>query len=170
MTHAEEIRPDERGFATLEILAAATLVAITLLSIAAMYLTAHTTLERSGNTTVTVALGRRILEDLHAIPFENLVELNGFDTDNPSTLPANEPERDIARRWRYAVAGDGAGWGYTATEMLNWPTFDSTGAGMRGVLQVDSPTTSMRQVTVTISAPRQPKDLQLSTLLSRTSL
>jgi len=143
-------------------------VAIALLSIAALYLTAHTTLERSGKTTVTVALARRIVEDMRSIPFNSLVALDNFDTDDPSSLPANEPERDIARRWRYAVAGDGVGWSYTATEMLNWPTFAVSGAAMRGVIEVDSPSTSMREIIVTIAVPRQPKDVQLATLISRT--
>ncbi len=157
----------ECGFATLEMLAAVTLAAITLLAVAATYLTAHTTLERSGNTSVTVGLARRILEDLRSIPYASLVALDGFATDDPSTLPDDDPERDIARRWLYAVDGDGPGWPYTVAEMQDWPTFAMQGAEIRGRIEVTSPSGSMRQVIVTMTVPGRPKDIRLATLISR---
>jgi len=159
---------DQKGFASLEILVAASLVAMALFSIAAMFLTAQTTVKRSGDRTVTVALARRVIEDMRAMPFTSLVALDGFDTADASSLPSDEPERDIARRWRYAVAGDGAGWNYSATEMLNWPTFALPGPPMRGTLVINSPSSGMREIRVTIAVPRDPKELELVTLITRT--
>lgn len=160
---------DAQGFATLEILAAATVVAITLLSIATMYLTTYASVERSGDTTVAVGLARRILEDVRSLPFHSLNAIDGLDTDDPTTLPADDPERDIARRWRYAVAGESAGWSYTAAEKAAWPSFASPGPATRGRIEVTAPSSSIRAVTVTLTVPGRAGDVELATLISRTT-
>ncbi len=160
---------EEKGFATLEILVSAALIAIALLSIATMYLTAHASVERSGDTTVAVALARRMVEDMRSLPYPSLNAINGLDTDNPTTLPANDPERDIARRWRYAVAGESAGWTYTAAEKAAWPTFVSSGLSTRGRVEVTAPSTSMRAVKVSLTVPGRTRDVELATLISRTT-
>lgn len=162
------MRRSQRGFATIEILAAVTLVAIMLLSIAAMYLTAHSTVERSGNSTVAVAVARQALEEMRSLPYDSLVELDGFDTTLISSLPSNDPERTLARKWRYAVAGESDGWSYTTAEKTKWSSFAGEGATMQGRIDVTSPSTSLRAVTTTLIIPGHPNDVQLATLISRT--
>lgn len=161
-------RASEQGFATLDILAATTVLAITLLSIATMFLSAQASVARSGDTTIAVGQGRYILESMRSAPFQSLSALDGLDTDDPSTLPPDEPERDLARRWRYAIAGEGDGWTYTTAEKATWPTSAEPGLITRGRIVVTEPTTSMRAVTVTLTVPGRAKDLELATLISRT--
>jgi Tfp pilus assembly protein PilV len=159
---------DQQGFATLEVLAAVTLVAIVLLSIATMFLTSYWSVERSGKTTVAVALARQILEDLGSLPYQNLTELDGFDTTDPGTLPADEPQRSIARKWRYALAGEGNGFSYTAEEKASWSAVGATGAPLAGRIEVAEPSTSLRRVTVTLTVAGQPTAVRLATLITRT--
>jgi Tfp pilus assembly protein PilV len=157
----------QRGFASLEVLAAVTVVAIMLLSVATMYLTAQASVERSGDTTVAVALARQMLEAARALPYQQLATLDGLDTNSVGSLPTDDPARTVARRWRYALAGEGGGWSYTSTERAAWPTFATLDA-LRGQVEVASPSPSVRAVTVTIAVPGRPADVRLETLISRT--
>jgi hypothetical protein len=77
--------------------------------------------------------------------------------------------RDIARRWRFAVAGDGAGWGFTNAEKSAWPTLAASGVTFGGVGQVSvvNQTTSLAQVTVTVTVPGRATSVRMDTLISR---
>ena len=156
------------GFAALEVLAAGTLVAIILLSVATMFLTAYASIERSAKTSVSVALARQILEDLRSVPYESLTEFDGFDTTDSATLPDDDPEREIARRWRYAAAGEGEGFSYTAKEKGDWSSLGTKGAPITGSIEVSSPSGSLRLVTVTLIVAGKPGQIRLATLISRT--
>lgn len=160
-------RTDERGYAYLEVLAAVTILATVLLSVASMFLTAYHNVDRSGKTTVTVALTRQLFEDMRSIPFDSVQALDGFDTADPGTLPADEPERGIARRWRFAVAGQGSGWSYTTGEIQAWSDYGTVGA-TTGIVAVSAPTASMRQVTVTLTMAGRPTPVRMVTLITRT--
>ncbi len=157
----------QRGFASLEVLTAVTLVAIILLSVATMFLTAYSSVERSGKTTVAVALARQMFEDLRSLPYDNLTTLDGFDTTDSGTLPADEPQRSIARKWRYAVAGEGAGFSYTAEEKASWAAVGATGAPLAGRIEITQPSATLRRVTVTLTVEGQPTEVRLATLITR---
>jgi hypothetical protein len=115
-----------------------------------------------------VALSRQIMEDVRSVPFGSLETLDGFDTEDPGSLPDDEPQREIARRWRYAVAGEGDGWQFGASEAQAWTTFAGSGFDARARVGIAQPTTSTRAVTVTMSLAGRKKDFRLATLISRT--
>jgi|RhiMetdeSRZDD1v2_1073273.scaffolds.fasta_scaffold59309_4 Tfp pilus assembly protein PilV len=158
-----------RGFTLIEILIGMTILMVGLLAIAAMFPFAFVAVNESGKMTMTLTGQRQILEDIRSVPFTQLVNLNGFDTTNTGTLPAGAPEREIARRWRYALAGEGNGFTYTADEKSRWSTLSTAGGtfGGRGRITVTSPSATLRLVTITISIPPKWKDVQIATLISR---
>ena len=157
-----------KGFTLVELLVGMTFLTIGLLAIAAMFPMGYIVVNESGKMTMTLTGARQILEDVRSIPFANLTTLNGFDTTNSVTLPADEPQRGIVRRWRYALAGEGNGFTFTSTEKDRWASLGSatTTFGGRGRIAVTSPSVTMRQVTITISIPGG-RDIQIATLISR---
>src|SRR5947199_10431740 len=76
----------------------------------------------AGRMTLAVTGARQILEDVGALPFASLSNLNGFDTTNPATLPASDPELTVDRRWRYMLAGAGDGFTFTTAKQPQWGT------------------------------------------------
>src|SRR2546430_13733361 len=92
--------------------------------------------------TLAVTVARKILEDVGALPFANLVNLSGFDTTNPATLPANDPELAIARRWRYMLAGAGGGFTFTTAGQAPWGTL--TPFAGRATIQIGATRTTLR--------------------------
>jgi len=164
-----------QGFTLLEVLVGSAVLSVALLAMAAMFPTGYTNITDAGKMTMAVTAGRQILEDISALPFDNIGTLNGplgtgFDTTDPATLPAGEPERTIARRWRYALAGEGDGFTFTATEKAEWSTL-STGQGIslngRGLISVAGLSATLVQVTVTITYPGKPTGVQLVTNITR---
>lgn len=151
-----------------EVLVGVTILTVALLAIAAMFPMGYVVVNEAGKMTMTITAARQMLEDVRSVPFEDLTNLNGFDTNNPATLPAGATEREIARRWRYALAGEGAGFTFTTSERSAWGALSTAGAtfGGRGRISVASQSTTLRLVTITISIPRG-RDVQLATLISR---
>ena len=169
-----ELRTLQTGFSLIELLIGMSLMAVALLSIAAMFATGYSDVHAGGRTTMATAAARQILEDIQTVPFDRLVNLNNFDTRNAASLPASNPERDLARKWRYALAGEGTGWPvYTIAEKAMWSTLTISGVrlGVDGQISVvqDSPT--LRRITVTVQLPGRtagaPIPVQLATLISR---
>ena len=162
-------RPAGRGFSLVELLVGITFLTVGILAIAAMIPIGYVVVNESGKMTMTLTGARQILEDIRSVPFDNLTALNGFDTSNSATLPANQPQREIVRRWRYALAGEGNGFTFTTTEKSRWASLSSstgTTFGGRGRITVTSPSATMRQVRITISIPRG-RDIQITTLISK---
>ena len=164
-----------QGFTLLEVLVGSAVLSVALLAMAAMFPTGYTNITDAGKMTMALTGGRQILEDISALPFDNIGTLNGplgtgFDTTDPATLPAGEPERTIARRWRYALAAEGDGFTFTATEKAEWSTL-STGQGIslngRGLISVAGLSATLVQVTVTITYPGKPTGVQLVTNITR---
>jgi Tfp pilus assembly protein PilV len=153
----------------IEILIGISILAIGLLGIAGMFSTAYVDINAGGNTTMAVTAARQMIEDMRLLPFDNLVNLNGFNTNTVGTQPAADPERAIARKWRYLVAGTGAGWNFTAAEMAQWSSLYTGGANFGGqaTVVVTSPSPTLRQVTVTVPVPGRGVNVSLSTLISR---
>jgi prepilin-type N-terminal cleavage/methylation domain-containing protein len=158
------------GFTLLEVLVGASLLSVALLAMAAMFPMGYTNIAEGGKMTMAITGARQVLEEVSALPFDNITNLNGFDTVNPATLPPGEPERTIARRWRYALAGEGDGFTFTATEKGEWSTL-STGGGVplngRGQINVVTLSATLDQVTVTITYPGRSPGVQLVTNITR---
>ena len=169
----------DRGFTLIELLLGMTILAVGLLSIATMFPTGYTDVTGGGKTTMAAAAARQILEDAHTLPFQSLIALHQFDTNNSGSQPPVVDEnanpggataRDIARKWRYAIAGESDAWAFTSAEKKRWrPLSISTTPvpfGGRGQITVDSPSASLRRITVTISIPGRGVNLRLATVIS----
>jgi prepilin-type N-terminal cleavage/methylation domain-containing protein len=158
---------DRRGFTLIEVLIAMAVLTIALVAIAGMFPTGYRQVTDAGRMTLAVTAARQILEDVRSLPFDNLDNLNGFDSENSGSQPASDPERAAARRWRYALAGDGDGFALTPGELADWQTLSPFGG--RATVQVvavgGSPT--LRQVTVTVSVDALVQTVQLSTVVAR---
>lgn len=158
------------GFTLVEVLVGASLLSVALLAMAAMFPMGYTNITEGGKMTMAITGARQVLEEASALPFDNIINLNGFDTLNPATLPPGEPERTIARRWRYALAGEGDGFTFTATEKGQWSTL-STGGSVtlngRGQISVVTLSATLDQVTVTITFPGRSPGVQLVTNITR---
>jgi len=156
------------GFSLVELLVGMTFLTIGLLAVAAMFPLSYVVVNESGKMTMTLTAARQIMEDVRSVPFENLPNLNGFDTSNSATLPANDPEREIVRKWRYALAGEGNGFTFTSAEKSRLASLGTAGVafGGRGRITVASQSATLRLVTVTVSIPRG-RDIEIATLISR---
>lgn len=168
-----------RGYTFVEILIAAAILAVALLAIANMFPTGYTNITEAGRRTMSLTAAKQILEDTRSLPFDNVTALNGFDSTNPATIPAANPERDMARRWRYTLAGAGGGFAFNAQEQAEWATL-STAVPFNGSARVSvvavCPTApcppgpvsgTLQLVTVTISFQAKAGSFQLATLVTR---
>ncbi len=168
--HTGEGQTGARGFTLIEMLIGLTVLSVGLLGIAGMFSTAYTDVSAGGKTTMALTAAREIVEDMRLLPFDNLVNLNGFGTNNVASQPAGGPERAMGRKWRYALAGDGTGWNFTSAEMQQWSMLTTGGSvvfGGNAVVQVNSPSPTLRQVTVTVPVPGRAVNVSLTTLISR---
>jgi prepilin-type N-terminal cleavage/methylation domain-containing protein len=158
-----------RGFTLIELLMGMTVLTFGLVAVATMFPVGFVVVSDAGKMTMTMTGARSIIEDVRSVPFANLTNLNGFDTANSLTLPASQPERDIARRWRYAIAGEGQGFTFTSTEKAAWSTLSTTSAnlGARGTIAVVAQTATLRLVTVTLTVPGRPNGVTMATIISR---
>ena len=167
-------KPTSRGFSLIEAMIAMFILMIGLLGLAAMFPAGFVAVTGAGKMTMAVTGSRQILEDARSVPFTNLINMNGFDTNDASTLPAAQPERDIARRWRYALAGEGSGFTFTTTEKSQWRTLATTVGslnatlGARGRISVVAQSATLRLVTITINVPGRTTPVSVATLFSRT--
>jgi len=162
-------RTGGRGFTLIEILIGITILAVGLLGVAGMFSTAYVDISAGGKTTMAVTAARQIIEDMRLLPFDNLVNVNGFNTNTVASQPAGQPELAMARKWRYLVAGSGVGWNFTAAEMAQWSSLYTGGANFGGqaTVAVTSPSPTLRQVTITVPVPGRGVNVSLSTLISR---
>jgi Tfp pilus assembly protein PilV len=158
-----------RGFSLLEIMLGSIVLVVALMGFISMFSSGYTNVAESGNMTMAFSAAQQFLEDVRAVPFANLPNLNNFRTDNVGSQPAGGPEREIARKWRYALAGDGTGWAFTVSEKQRW-TVIATGErvfGGTGQVTVTDTSTLLRTVSVTVSMPGRAAPIQLNTVVSR---
>jgi prepilin-type N-terminal cleavage/methylation domain-containing protein len=154
-----------RGFTLVEVLVASMILVVALLSLSAMFPVGYRQITDAGRMTMAVTGARHILEDVGDVPFANVSNLNNFDTGNVGSLPANEPERSIARRWRYMLAGPGDGFTFTGAETTAWGP--STPFGGRATVQVANTSVTLRTVTVTVTVPGLAPNVTVSTVVVR---
>jgi prepilin-type N-terminal cleavage/methylation domain-containing protein len=159
------IRADARGFTLAEVIVASMVLLIALLVIATMFPMGHQQVVDAGRMTLAVTSARQVLEDVGALPFNSVVNLNNYSTANAASLPAADPELAAARRWRYMIGGSGGGFAFTAAELAQYGSV--TPIGGTATIQVTSPSTTLRQVTVTVSVPGLTTNVQLSTVIVR---
>jgi prepilin-type N-terminal cleavage/methylation domain-containing protein len=162
-------RPD--GFSLIELLIGMTILSVGLLAIASMFSTGYVDVAAGGKTTMAANAARQILEEMRGLPFQSLANLHNFSTNTPGSLPANNPEREVARKWRYILNGNGTGWGFTAAEIQRWGATGTMGTetvpfGGVGSISVVNQTATLQLVTITLVIPGRP-NAQLATLISR---
>ena len=157
------------GFTYVELLVASALLLVSLLTLAGMFIAGYSNVADAGNTTRGLAAVRQVLEDARRLPYDNLTDLDGFDTDNPATLPAADPAREIARRWRYALAGEGLGWAFTEEEKVRWPTLAALGETLdgTGAIEVVQQSATLTAITVTVTVPGRWFPIEISTVIAR---
>ena len=155
------------------------IMAVALLSIATMFSTGYSDVTAGGKTTMATAAARQVLEDIRTLPFDRIAELNGLNTNTAGSLiaadaaqdPGRTMVRNIARKWRYALAGNLTGWGGGPDAAWSVLTASGTTLGVRGQVAVASPTATLRQVTVTVFLPGrlagEELALRLDTVISR---
>jgi prepilin-type N-terminal cleavage/methylation domain-containing protein len=158
---------DRRGFTLVEVLVAAMILVVALLTLASMFPVGYRQITDAGRMTVAVSGARHILEDVGDIPFANISNLNGVDTATNAGVIAGltGTEAAIARRWRYMLAGSGDGFTFTSAETTAWGTVQPFGG--RAVVTVANTSATLRQVTVTVTVPGLPTNITLSTVIVR---
>lgn len=160
---------NERGATYVEVLVAGVVLALGLLGLCNMLVLGFADVTSSGKTTAGVGAARQVLEDVKLLPFDNIANLQGFSTDNSGTLPASDPEREVARRWRYALAGEGVGWTFSSTEKTRWTDLSVQGGNLAGVgsITVSSPSTDVREITISVRVPGRFSNIRLATRVVR---
>lgn len=158
---------DRRGFTLVEVLVAAMILVVALLTLASMFPVGYKQIADGGRMTMAVAGARHILEDVGDVPFANISNLNGVDTATNSGVIAGlaGTEAAIARRWRYMLAGAGDGFTFTGAETAAWGTPQTYGG--RAVVTVANTATNLRTVTVTVTVPGLPTAVTMGTVIVR---
>jgi hypothetical protein len=140
-----------------------------MLAMSGMFIAGYANVNSAGNTTAGLAAARQLMEDARRLPFDNLTSLDGFNTDDPGSQPADDPELEVARRWRYALAGEGVGWDFTSAEKTRWTDLAAQGQELNGVgtIGVASPSANLREISVTVNVPGRWRNIRLTTLVAR---
>jgi prepilin-type N-terminal cleavage/methylation domain-containing protein len=148
---------DQGGFTIIEVLIALMIVVIALVAIVGMFPQGYKQVIDAGRMTLAVTNARAVHEDIRLVPFANLVNLNGFDSTNPGTIPATPPESDLATRWQNDLT---AAEGTTTIQVANC-------AAAGNPCGLPAPNAAMAQVTVTVSMTALPQSVRLTTLVAR---
>jgi len=167
----------DRGFTLVEVLVAAMILTVALLTLATMFPTGYKQIADAGRLTLATNGANHVLEDLGSVPFATSLRLlDNFDSNNVGSLPAADPEKAIARRWRYMLAGSGSGFSFTTAETTAWGTVTPFGGRAQvQIRQVDNAgnvcpaaaTTCRAVVTITMPGQPAPTTVTLSTILVR---
>ncbi|PYN72849.1 MAG: hypothetical protein DMD97_22015 [Candidatus Rokuibacteriota bacterium] len=166
----------DRGFTLVEVLVAAMILTVALLTLATMFPTGYKQIADAGRLTLATNGANHVLEDLGSVPFTSVRNLDNFDSNSSGSLPAADPELAIARRWRYMLAGSGSGFSFTTAETTAWGTVTPFGGRAQvQIRQVDNAgnvcpaaaTTCRAVVTITMPGQPAPTTVTLSTILVR---
>jgi type II secretory pathway pseudopilin PulG len=169
------------GFSLVELLIGMTILAVGLLGIATMFSTGYTDIAAGGKTTAAIEAARQIMEDIRLLPtqaaFTNVYNLNNVDTSDghEASLPAaGTPERLIAQKFRFLMAGTAsqATWGIASPSLNLWGASANasntafTGQGTITVADVGAIAQTLAQVTVTVTITGRPA-VVMTSLISR---
>jgi type IV pilus modification protein PilV len=161
-------RSGASGLSLIEILIGMSILVVGILGTMAMLGTGYTNVSEGGRLTMGLTAARQMLEDMRMLPFANLDSLHNLDTDSAGSQPTSDPARAIARKWRYALAGDGTGWSFTSAEKSSYKQL-ATGTALfkgRGQITVTQPSVTLREVTVTVTVPGRGNTVALTTLFT----
>lgn len=121
---------NNEGLSVAEVLVAATLVGVVLLSIATIFPTAATTIDHNAGMARATALAQQRIEQLKNVPFATLAALNTANI--PPTLPASEEQNVVegndtfTRRAWVQVTGAAPRREATVTVTLEWAELTGT--------------------------------------------
>lgn len=167
-TQATAMTGDARGFTLIEVMISGVLLAVALLAMSGMFVVGYADITSAGRSTVALASARQVVEDVRALPFESVVALDGFDTDNPDSLPQDAAAAEVARRWRYSLAGDSANGGYNQSQSQTYPGSSQGSAplGAAGRIEVDLQTATLARVRITVAVPGSRRNVELATVVA----
>jgi hypothetical protein len=153
-----------------------TILAVGVLGTLGMFHAGYNNVGEGGRTTMALAAARQMIEDVHTVPYAELTILNNFDTNTPPGPTTSVIGLAVARKWRYALAGEGGGWTFTTAEKQQWTKLMSgVGSGTtvagKGQISVDNaPGTvagTVLRVTVTVRVPSNGRTTRLVAYISR---
>jgi Tfp pilus assembly protein PilV len=147
----------EGGFTIIEVLIALMIMIIALVAIAGMFPQGYKQVTDAGRLTMAVTTARAVHEDIRLVPFGNLMNLNGFDSTNPGTVPASMPEGDLATRWQADMS---AAEGKTTVQVTSC-------GDVANPCGLPAPDASMARVVVVVSMTALPQSVMLTTLVAR---
>lgn len=130
----------KRGLTTVEVLLAATVIAIALLGVAGLFPTAFRNVRAGGYMTKATAIARGIMETLLARPFTGLTAYHGVTTSDCSVLSGMV--RADCEAWAEALA-------FSSTEGAGLPSGEATIAVCTAVPSC-VPISGLARVTVTV--------------------
>lgn len=147
------------GLTLVELLVATSIMAFVALGVAGMFPAAFRSVVVGGQVTKATVLAQEMVDMIRNEPFDNLVSrYNGFDTRTLSvTCPVTGANlNDNKKKWKCDLIGEGA---------------QTTGRGIPvayGIVDVTSPMTDLRQVTVTVFwDPNASRRVSLVTYVAR---
>lgn len=147
----------EGGFTIIEVLIALMIMTIALVAIAGMFPQGYKQVTDAGRLTMAVTNARAVHEDIRLVPFANLMNLNGFDSTNPGTIPASAPENTFATGWQTNLS---------AAEGRATVQVDDCG-NVANPCGLPAPDGNLRQITVVVAMTALPQSVQLRTLIVR---
>lgn len=159
----------ERGTTLIEVLVAVVVVSFALLALAHTFTSGYLNVVREGRETMALTAARQALEDCKSLPLSAVATLDGFDSDDATSLPTDAPARDIARRLRFAVAGSGNGFSFSESERAQWVRLlDDDGNPLRGRagFVVAAESAALNRVTVGVQLEGHDRPITLSTLVT----
>ena len=159
---------EQAGFSLIETMVALVFAAFALLGFAHAFTASYLHVVREGESTMGLAAARQVLEDVKMLDLADLDELNGFDSTNVETLPQDQPQRNVARRLRYAVGGTDGSWSVTEAERARWARTEGEGHSPdgRATITVESPSATLRRVVVSVWMPGRDTPVTLETRLT----
>lgn len=155
---------DSGGFTLIEVLIALMITTVALVAMAGMFPQGYRQVVDAGRLTLAVTTARQILEDLSTVPFANLMALNGFDSQNPATIPPTEPEMSIATRWQTDFP---AGEGQATVRVDDCGDVANPCGLLDPITGAPAPNATLRQATVSVSVTALQQSVQLTTLFAR---
>lgn len=138
---------DSGGFTLIEVLIALMITTVALVAVAGMFPQGYKQVVDAGRLTLAVTTARQLLEDLSTVPFANLMALNGFDSQDPATIPATDPEMGIATRWQIDFP---AGEGRAKVRVDDCGDVANPCGLLDPITGAPAPNGTLRQVTVTV--------------------
>jgi prepilin-type N-terminal cleavage/methylation domain-containing protein len=165
------------GFTLIECMVTVVVLSVGLLGVLGMFGTAYTDIARGGGVTLIDSTMLQTMEDIRNLPFANILALNGVTTSRAGSAPVADPERSVARKFKYWLNGKDPLWGFTANEIQTKftaggsPDTDPGAVGTITVADVTpgfpARTDALYQVTIAVTSSGINTAATLGTLVAR---